>query len=165
MCRIRLSSRNRRAAPRRRSSRCRCNPGCVPSGSEQWWTLPQPRFAHDGGKAARRERYRLMSVQDLPIRLVGKAQIAAARWSPSGQERGLLSSGSGRSSRRKILSLAAMPFIAMWKKEPSCRIGMKKSAASRMMSSAPAKRDMARAVLRRRQNDAQRRAAIGDRGP
>ena len=31
-----------------------------------------------------------------------------------------------------------MPFIAMWKKLPSCRIGMKKSAESKMISRQPA---------------------------
>ena len=48
-------------------------------------------------------------------------------------------SGSGKSSRRKIFSLAAMPFMAMWKKLPSWRMGMKKSADRRMMSRHPAK--------------------------
>ena len=47
---------------------------------------------------------------------------------------GLLSS---ISSRLKILSLAAIPFIAMWKKLPSWRIGMKKSADRRMIKRQP----------------------------
>ena len=36
------------------------------------------------------------------------------------------------------MSLAAMPFMAMWKKLPNCRMGRKKSAASRMISRQPA---------------------------
>ena len=47
--------------------------------------------------------------------------------------------GSGSSRSLKILSLAAIPFIAMWKNEPSCLIGRKKSAASRMIKRQPAR--------------------------
>ena len=46
---------------------------------------------------------------------------------------------SSKSSSRKILSLAAMPFMAIWKKEPSCRMGIKKSAASRIISRHPSR--------------------------
>ena len=45
--------------------------------------------------------------------------------------------GSSRSRRLNILSLAAIPFIAMWKYEPSLLIGRKNSAASRIIVSAP----------------------------
>ena len=37
------------------------------------------------------------------------------------------------------MSLAAIPFMAMWKKLPSCRMGRKKSAASRMINRHPAR--------------------------
>ena len=40
---------------------------------------------------------------------------------------------------RKSLSLAAIPFIATWKKLPSFRIGMKKSADSKIIAKQPMK--------------------------
>ena len=42
----------------------------------------------------------------------------------------VFSHGSSRSRMRKIFLLAAMPFIATWKNEPSWRMGRKKSAES-----------------------------------
>lgn len=47
-------------------------------------------------------------------------------------------SGSGASSSAKIRFVDVMPFIATWKYEPSCRSGMKKSAASRIVSNTAA---------------------------
>ncbi len=47
-------------------------------------------------------------------------------------------SGSGASSSAKIRFVDVMPFIATWKYEPSCRNGMKKSAASRIVSNTAA---------------------------
>ena len=48
-------------------------------------------------------------------------------------------SGSGRSKKAKMRSLAFMPFMPMWKKLPRMRIGRKNSAASRMNMSTPAR--------------------------
>ena len=45
---------------------------------------------------------------------------------------------SSKSRKLNILSLAAIPFIAIWKNEPSCRIGMKKSADKSIISKQPA---------------------------
>lgn len=44
----------------------------------------------------------------------------------------------GASSSAKIRFVDVMPFIATWKYEPSCRSGMKKSAASRIVSNTAA---------------------------
>ena len=46
--------------------------------------------------------------------------------------------GSGASRIAYIFSAAAMPFIAVWKNDPSVRSGMKNSAASREKVRAPA---------------------------
>ena len=46
--------------------------------------------------------------------------------------------GSGKSKILKTLSLAAIPFIAIWKKEPSRRSGRKNSLASRTIHNVPA---------------------------
>ena len=39
----------------------------------------------------------------------------------------------------KILSLAAIPFIAIWKNEPNCRIGIKKSTDNKIIKTHPNK--------------------------
>ena len=46
----------------------------------------------------------------------------------------VFSSGTSRSKILKILSIAAIPFIAIWKKLPSCLIGIKKSAESSIIA-------------------------------
>ena len=45
--------------------------------------------------------------------------------------------GSGRASRLKIFSLAAIPFMATWKNDPNWRMGRKKSAETRMIKRQP----------------------------
>ncbi len=55
----------------------------------------------------------------------------------------------GASSSAKIRFVDVMPFIATWKYEPSCRSGMKKSAASRIVSNTAAIGAKAQAAARR----------------
>ena len=49
----------------------------------------------------------------------------------------LPSSASGKSRKAKILSLAFIPFIPIWKKLPKRRMGKKNSAANRIMIKTP----------------------------
>ena len=47
---------------------------------------------------------------------------------PLGGSSSVFTSGTSKSKILNILSIAAIPFIAIWKKLPSCLIGIKKSA-------------------------------------
>ena len=70
----------------------------------------------------------LLSIQDKDCRLQFCESAACVR-----------GASSSRSRRAKILSLAAIPFMAIWKKEPSWRMGRKKSAERRIMAKQPPK--------------------------
>ena len=63
---------------------------------------------------------------------------------------------------RKIFLLAAMPFIAIWKKEPSSRSGEKEVGREQRDHEKALQGDRARGELEERHADARRSAAKGD---